>query len=50
MKKFFFIAALSLVTVFGISATVITHEVADANYSFAVIASPFSRVFIVVKC
>lgn len=40
MKKFFFIAALSLVTVFGLSATVITHEEADANYSFAVIASP----------
>jgi hypothetical protein len=40
MKKVFFIAALALVTVFGLSATVMTSADSDSNYSFSLTASP----------
>ena len=39
MKKVFFIAALALVTVFGVSATVVTNTTANESYTSSVTAS-----------
>ena len=39
MKKVFFIAALALVTVFGVSATVVTNTTANKSYTSSVTAS-----------
>ena len=39
MKKVFFIVALALVTVFGVSATVVTNTTANESYTSSVTAS-----------
>lgn len=39
MKKVFFIAALALVTVFGVSATVVTNTSSTESYSSSITAS-----------
>jgi hypothetical protein len=39
MKKVFFIAALALVTIFGVSATVVTNTSSTESYSSSVTAS-----------